>query len=99
MERLIFEKVQREREGSYPFRWNDSYSFHFPEFVIGGATITLNADLHVKNLGYHYKVEGDLTYDFYDRFTEPFDLFNNIDGDYNPPEAHHLTSLTNGART
>ncbi len=63
MEKLIFKKVQREGAGTYPFRWNDSYSFHLTEFVFGGATVTLNAILHVKDMGY-YSIKANREIDF-----------------------------------
>jgi len=85
VERLIFEKVQRKGAGKYPFRWNDSYRFHTREFAIGGATVTLNATLEVEDMGYTWKIKGILDYDFYDKFTDIFDLINVVEEDYNPP--------------
>ncbi len=87
IERLIFEKVQKEREGNYPFRWEDSYSFHLTEYSVGGATVTVNATINVKNMGYYYQIKGKLDYDFYDKFTDPHDLLNITDSESDWPGA------------
>lgn len=84
VEEQIYEKARRLGDGTYPYRYIDSYSFHLTVFHIGGATVSREGQMTVTEQGDFLIVKANIDYHFHDRFTDPYDLINVTDGEYDP---------------
>ena len=63
----------------------NSYDFTKVKFALGKATVggTFDGTIHRNDNGTTH-FDGTITYQFYDKFTDPYDLFNAIPPDWNP---------------
>ena len=63
----------------------NSYDFTKVKFALGKATVggTFDGIIHRNDNGTTH-FDGTITYQFYDKFTDPYDLFNAIPPDWNP---------------
>ena len=63
----------------------NSYDFTKVKFALGKATVggTFDGTIHRNDNGTTH-FDGTITYQFYDKFTDPYDLFNAIPLDLNP---------------
>ena len=63
----------------------NSYDFTKVKFALGKATVggTFDGTIHRNDNGTTH-FDGTITYQFYDKFTDPYDLLNKIPPDWNP---------------
>ena len=63
----------------------NSYDFTKVKFALGKATVggTFDGIIHRNDNGTTH-FDGTITYQFYDKFTDPYDLLNKIPPDWNP---------------
>jgi RHS repeat-associated protein len=73
--------------GSYKLNVNfsNTYDFTLDKFFIGSATISgeFNGILNI-NSGGGFTYSGKTEFDFYDKFTDPYDIFDSVQGEWNP---------------
>ena len=75
--------INQIKEGNTEFE--RSYDFTSVKFVLGGVTISGEFDGTVTDNPDGTKhVEGSISYSFYDKFTDPYDVWNKIPGEWNP---------------
>ena len=79
-ERFIKQIVERKDT-----EFRNSYNFLSEKFAIGSATVEgkFNGDIYNNEDGSTH-IEGIITYSFEDVFTDPYDIFNLIPGEWNP---------------
>lgn len=91
---MVRERIANEGlgEGTYDLQngTNNSYDFTFEidTFPIGTATIDtfFDGEFTIDENGV-ISIEGNLNVDFYDYFTDPLDIPNWVDGEWNPADA------------
>ncbi|WP_118984693.1 hypothetical protein [Photorhabdus sp. CRCIA-P01] len=72
-------------ENNYDFAKEAKIQVVDPLWAIGGATVsgTLK-DTKTENIGDKYNISGVINYKFYDEFTDPYDMKDLIDKEWNP---------------
>jgi RHS repeat-associated protein len=66
-------------------KFSNSYDFTLDKFFIGSATISGEFDgtLNI-NSGGGFSYSGKTEFEFYDKFTDPYDIFDTFQGEWNP---------------
>lgn len=81
--RDVFEKA-RDSGISRPYRFRNSYEFGFFVWEIGGGTVEGSGLIHVSEKEDFLIVSADINYEFSDVFTDPYDIYDLIYGEFNP---------------
>lgn len=79
----IITKNSRSFKNTYSFKegvWNINNAL----WAIGGAIVEGNFTGSAVQKGDRFYLEGSIDYSFYDKFTDPYDIFNIIPGEWNP---------------
>jgi hypothetical protein len=80
-ENQICEEAKRHGEGNFPWSFKNRYDYISIVYSIGEATFGGSANVDVVEKGSFLIVTADIKYFFYDRFKDPYDVFNIIPGE------------------
>lgn len=81
----IIQTNRKHFRNTYDFRHQvGALDINNPLWAIGGATIEGEFLGGVINIADKFYLKGEIHYKFYDKFTDPYDIFNLIPGEWNP---------------
>lgn len=83
VESQIFQRARMIGEGAFIYNFNNSYDFKPVLWVFGGGTVKGRAEVHVVEKGEFLIVTANTEYIYFDTFTDPADIRNNLEGEIN----------------